>query len=197
MKKHIKQACRNISVKEREVKISDFNFALQAHCTKFAAAMQSDTPLYINLAQAAQAPQSLDTELHNRFFEDLDQEEIIGGNVSVHLDIRSLTNDIFTIKVHASGEVTVACDRCLDNLVLGVETQETVRLKYSQPDESDAPDMIYADTACALYDLSWTIYEIIETSLPLQRTHPEGECNPEVMRYIRRDEGEVQTNEAE
>jgi len=159
--------------------------------------MQSDTPLYINLAQAAEAPQSLDTELHNRFFEDLDQEEIIGGNVSVHLDIRGLPNGIFTIKVHASGEVTVACDRCLDNLELGVETQETVRLKHSRPDESDAPDMIYADTACALYDLSWTIYEIIETSLPLQRTHPEGECNPEVMRYIRHDEGEPPTNKDE
>lgn len=159
--------------------------------------MQGDTPLYINLAQAAESPQKIYTELHDRFFEDLDQEEIVGGDVAVLLTIRAMADDIFTINIFAKGKVTVACDRCLDNLELDVAPHEIVRLKHSLPDESDAPDMIYADAANAFYDLSWTIYEIIETALPMRRTHPEGKCNPEVTRYLLQDQIGDSTDDVE
>lgn len=149
--------------------------------------MQSENPLNINLTRATEASQSLDIELDGHFFADLEQEEISDGKVNVHLDIRAMTDGIFTINISAEGVVTVACDRCLDPLELEVKTEEQVRLKHSEAEESDAPDMIYADTGSATYDLSWIVYEIIETSLPLQRVHPHGKCNPDVEKYILQD----------
>ena len=44
---------------------------------------------------------------------------------------------------------------------------------------------MHVDAKTGKLDLDWTIYEIIETSLPLQRVHPEGECNEDMTgRFI-------------
>ena len=32
--------------------------------------------------------------------------------------------------------------------------------------------------------MSWQLYEIIETALPMQRVHAEGECNKDMVSYI-------------
>ena len=47
--------------------------------------MQSENLLHINLAHADEAAKRLDIELTDRFFADLEQEEISGGDV--HADL--------------------------------------------------------------------------------------------------------------
>lgn len=158
--------------------------------------MQSENLLNINLASAEEAPLRFDVVLTDRFFADLEQEEISSGNVHVHLHVRATAGDIFTVDVEAEGQVTVACDRCLDPLNLPIKVKEQFKLKQAEPDESDAPDVIYTDAGAVTYDLSWQIYEIIETSLPLQRVHEMGDCNPDVARYILQSADETDENAA-
>ena len=78
----------------------------------------------------------------------------------------------------------MACDRCLDPLVLPVEAEETVKVKDADPDEGDDVEMYYLEANCPYFELSWPLYEIIETAHPLQRVHPENECNPDMTSYI-------------
>lgn len=146
--------------------------------------MQSGNLLYINLAQAAEAAECLEFELSDRFFADLEQEEISGGDVHVQLSVRASAGDIYKVEIEAEGQVTVPCDRCLDALMLPVEAAETLRIKDADPSESDDPEMLYLDAGNPCFDLSWQIYEILATALPLQRVHPDGECNHEVTDFI-------------
>ena len=44
--------------------------------------------------------------------------------------------------------------------------------------------MLYLEANNPCYDLSWQLYEIIETALPMQRVHAEGECNKDMVSYI-------------
>ncbi|MBQ6244722.1 MAG: DUF177 domain-containing protein [Bacteroidales bacterium] len=67
-----------------------------------------------------------------------------------------------------AGSVTVACDRCLEDLVIPVETS----FEESYTPESDE------------LDLRQDVYDFVCISLPLQRVHPEGECNQETTKYL-------------
>ena len=103
--------------------------------------MQSENLLNINLAHAAEAAKRLDVELTDRFFADLEQEEISGGEVHADILVKASAGSVFQIQIQVHGRVTVACDRCLDPLVLPVEAEETVKVKDTDPEEGDDVEM--------------------------------------------------------
>lgn len=146
--------------------------------------MQSDYPLTISITQLHDEPLVIETELSDDFFTQLDQSEIRGGEVSLRLTVRPATDDIFTVKAEIDGVAVVQCDRCLDDLELPVAVSETLRLKFGAPADDDADDMLYAEQGATTYDFSWIVYELVETALPLVRTHEPGDCNPDMLRYI-------------
>ena len=53
-------------------------------------------------------------------------------------------------------------------------------------DESDstADDIKFIPKNTNMYDASWDVYEIVELSLPIQRTHQVGECNEDMLSRI-------------
>ena len=150
--------------------------------------MQSENLLNINLAHAAEAAKRLDIELTDRFFADLEQEEISGGDIHAEIFVRASAGDIYNVNVKVKGYVIVACDRCLDPLKIDVEASDSLKVKDADPEDCDAAEMLYLDANNPCYDFSWEIYEIIETSLPMQRVHPKGQCNKNMVSYILSDE---------
>lgn len=146
--------------------------------------MQSISPLYIDLAKAAQQGSTLNISLNDNYFKDLDQEEIEGGQIDVKLTVKPAQNDIYNIKVEVEGVAKVLCDRCLDELALPITTAETIKVKEGAEEDFDGEDLKYTEGRNSTYDFSWDIYEIVETSLPLQRMHPFGECNPDIVGRI-------------
>ncbi|MFI3318096.1 MAG: DUF177 domain-containing protein [Rikenellaceae bacterium] len=100
------------------------------------------------------------------------------GSASVSLK-RSET--MLELEVAISARVTTPCDRCLDDCQIAIEFQAPLVVKFS--DETDLYDgeVMWIPTGQSHVDLAHYIYESIIISLPYQRTHAEGECNPEMM----------------
>lgn len=158
--------------------------------------MQSTDRLTIDLRQAAQSATPLTFSLDDAFFQDLDQQEIAGGHVCLTLSVKAPTqgspSEVYQLTAKLQGTVTVLCDRCLDPLELPVSTGETYRVGYEadepQTDDSlsdtDIDDTLYTATPEGLYCASWDIYSLIELSLPTQRLHPEGACDPDMLERI-------------
>ncbi|MBO4466670.1 MAG: hypothetical protein J5745_01020, partial [Bacteroidales bacterium] len=71
---------------------------------------------------------------------------------------------------HLTGFVTVPCDRCLEPLQVPVE---------EDPSEEFKTELVKED-----WDLSQAVYDYICLALPMQRVHPEGECNPDTVRFL-------------
>ena len=101
------------------------------------------------------------------FFESFGNVEILDADLEVTAEVRNhgLTADAACA---IAGSVTVACDRCLEDLVLPVETSF---------EESYTPEG-------GELDLSQDVYDFVCISLPIQRVHPEGECNQETTKYL-------------
>jgi hypothetical protein len=117
--------------------------------------------------------------LDNEYFADLEQSEIIGGDVKVEMRVRFGAGDTYLFTYKGEGTVVVACDRCLDPTTIPIVFEEELRVGYDD-DNADA-DLIVIPFSQTHYDTAWDIFESIALNLPLQRVHPEGECNADMM----------------
>lgn len=105
-----------------------------------------------------------DFQLDSAYFDEIENSELLGGEVDVtaRLDLRQYD---FSLEIAVEGVVQVTCDRCLDEMDVEIDAEE------SEWDWDERPKKI---------DLSWLAYELIIVNLPLVHSHQEGGCNPEM-----------------
>ncbi len=137
----------------------------------------------INVRNIKAAPLHRTFKLDDKFFNDLDQNEIKGGNAEAVLTLSHTMGSSYEATYTIRGTVTVACDRCLDDLTIPVDVEKTIVLK-DEANDSPTPDdnTQYVENGC--YDAAWELYELIELSLPIQRVHDIADCDPEVIKRL-------------
>ncbi len=159
--------------------------------------MRSSELCHINLPKAAESGR-IECTLDGSFFTALAQSEITGGDVHAVIDIQHVTEARYKVAVHLEGEVCVACDRCLDPLWLDTEASEELQILDTKvTDEYATADGDCIEGDALDFDLAWPLYEVIETSLPLQRAHAPEDCNPDMLGRISREEDDDTDNVAE
>ena len=104
------------------------------------------------------------------FFEAFENSEIRDADLNVVADIFN-HGDSLEAKCAIDGTVTVICDRCLEELTLPVSTD----FELGEEDGLDPAQDV---------DLRQDVYDFTLISLPMQRTHPDGECNEETVKYL-------------
>ena len=104
------------------------------------------------------------------------------GRVGVAL-LRSAS--MLELKVSIRGSVVVACDRCLDDCTVPVEFDGTLVVKFSDEVSDYDCEVMWLSPSAGSVDLTQYVYESILLSLPYQRVHPDGECDPEMLGRFR------------
>jgi len=105
----------------------------------------------------------------DEFFKSFENSEVLYADLQVCAEL-SYSGYTATLKCSVNGSVTVVCDRCLEDLELPVETEFELGA-----DEIDLSNDI---------DLRQDIYDYVCTSLPMQKVHPDGDCNSETIKYL-------------
>ncbi|MBR1712722.1 MAG: DUF177 domain-containing protein [Alloprevotella sp.] len=147
--------------------------------------MANPDTFHLDLRNVGTEVKTFEHALGDDFFKALEQEEILGGNIKVTLKIREAAGDIFQLDIAANGTVRTVCDRCLEEVVLPVDTAERVRLAGNDEGGSDADtDTILLERNATGFNAAWLIYEVIATSLPTERTHAPGECDADMLGRI-------------
>lgn len=125
-------------------------------------------------------------EIGDTFFQLFEGSEIEHGTLVVEV-LLDKQPSCMQVSVNIKGMVELVCDRCLDNLALPVSTGGELAVRFGKADQSNPDDdLIVLDPAEGEIDLSQYIYDSINVSLPLQRVHPEGQCNPEMMEKLQK-----------
>ena len=121
------------------------------------------------------------------FFQAFENEEIIGADVAVQCTASKRGQDIL-LDLSMEGFVTVACDRCLENLDIPVSVTAALvsRTEKGGAESADGREVLLHEVTDKELDLSQVVYDYICLSLPMQRVHPEGKCNPDTVRYLGR-----------
>ena len=125
-----------------------------------------------------------DFKIGDRFFEAFEGSEIHRGKADVQVVLNKQSN-LLTLDFRIEGEVCVTCDRCLEEFMMPVGYTGTLAVRYSETEQESDGEVMWIGPSETEIDLSQYIYESIVLSLPYQRVHPEGECNPEMLERFR------------
>ena len=139
--------------------------------------------------------------LSREFFAGFGNQEILDADVSTVVTVEK-SGSYVGIDMALEGNVTVECDRCLEDLVLPVSRTVLLELKFgefqTQEQQDGEREVIFLSRDNTELDLSQTAYDYVCLSLPLQRHHEEGGCNPEALKHLRGlgDGGKVSSEDA-
>ena len=134
----------------------------------------------VNLRDILNDKTPLTLHLDDDFFQSLDQDEITGGDVDVVLQVKQGAGEVLHFNYKMHGNARVLCDRCLDEVELPVDFSDTIDIAHGDPDD-DNGEAIIIPFSQMTYDIAWDMFELIDVHFPLQRIHPEGQCNPDMV----------------
>ena len=150
--------------------------------SNFAAEMCSTDKLLIDMKALVEGESAVAGSLGDGFFSSVEGSEITQGDVHVEVSIRK-TPHFSEVVIHAQGEVTLPCDRCLDPMQVSVETEQKLIVKFGDEASEDDEMIVLAESEPTL-DVAWLVYESIVLNLPVKHVHAPGKCNPAMINVL-------------
>ena len=123
------------------------------------------------------------------FFASFDNTDILDADLRADALVEKSGKDIF-LDLEIEGTVTVSCDRCLAEVDLPVKASPRMVIRFRSDDEMEGDREVLVPEDLTAADLHQVIYDYVYMSLPLQRVHPEGACDPETVKYLSHDREE-------
>ena len=114
--------------------------------------------------------------LENKFFVDIDGDEVQKGKVKVNLTVKR-TSMVFDMNFQLEGIVYVPCDRCLDDMELPVSTQNKLVVKFGKEYAEESEEIVIIPEEEGEINLAWFIYEFIALAIPMKHIYAPGKCN--------------------
>ena len=129
-----------------------------------------------------------DWKVGKEFFESFENSEILDAELVASVVVEK-SGRYLGVDCEVDGSVTVACDRCLEDLEMPVFADILLSVKYGDEESSEGHqegerEIVFVPEGEAELDLSQIIYDYVCLSLPMQRHHEEGGCNPEAMKHL-------------
>lgn len=122
--------------------------------------------------------------LDGTFFEGFENEDLRSGKVDFEV-ILERRESMLLLNFAFHGVVDTICDRCLGDLEWPVEGEELLCVKFSDTNSSEDENVLFLPEGACQIDLAQWMYEYVAVRLPIQKVHPEGSCNPEMLKYLK------------
>lgn len=133
-------------------------------------------------------------QLGKDFFRNMESTDIRDANVGVDLTVKH-RNGVYDLNFSCTGEVTVACDRCLDDLELPVDTAYHVTVKYGDSYKDDSDEFIEIPESDNYLNVAYMMYDTISLAVPIKHVHPLGKCNRAMSSLLKKHRTRVEGDE--
>ncbi len=175
----------------RKPRKSRYNFDIKLFCSNFADLLLRKMELLnasaegyiIDFKDLKIGEYHFDYHVGGSLFAHYEGCEVLDGDCNVAVTM-ARSETMLTLQVRIEGDVEVECDRCLDPCRVTIEFDAPLVIKFSDNEELMEEydgEVMWLPSATGSVDLSHYIYESIILSLPYQRVHEEGECNPDML----------------
>ena len=129
---------------------------------------------------------TFDFEAGDDLFRLFENTEIKGGHCDVKVNLLRAARQL-RLEISIRGSVVVECDRCLGDCSVPIDYEGELLVKFSDEVREYDGDTLWLSPSEDFVDLTQYIYESIVLSLPYQRVHPDGECDPDMLGRFRND----------
>lgn len=141
----------------------------------------------IQLKSLPEGIQEYQFHIDDKFFSEIDGPEVHKGRVDVLLQVNR-KGDTFEMKFTLGGVAVVPCDRCLDDMEVPVETENTLSVKFGSG-YSEEGDVLVVPENEGEVNIAWFLYEFVALEIPMKHVHPAGKCNKKMSSVLRKHSG--------
>lgn len=117
-----------------------------------------------------------DYSLENKFFADIDGDQVQKGKVKVHVRVKRMSM-MFEMDFHTEGIVMIPCDRCLDDMEQPIETDNRLIVKFGKEYAEESDEILIIPEEEGKLNIAWFLYEFIALAIPMKHVHAPGKCN--------------------
>jgi uncharacterized metal-binding protein YceD (DUF177 family) len=124
-------------------------------------------------------------DMDDSFFTLFEGSEVEHGKLFSEIALEKQST-LLQLDVKITGSVKVECDRCLNELDVPVNYEGRLLVKFGKATGTiEAGDEIMIlDPSEDEIDLSQFLFDSVNVSLPMQRIHPEGLCDKEMIKKL-------------
>lgn len=145
-----------------------------------------------------------DFKIEDSFFDKFEYSPIHKANLLVNIEFNK-QETMFMADFLINGEIELVCDRCGEEYLHAVHTNEKIIFKIGEESIEQTDDIVVLGRAEHEIDLTNYLYEFIVIAIPLIHTHPNNEdgtegCNPETLAILKKlsaNDSEVDANNPE
>ncbi|MCM1093696.1 MAG: DUF177 domain-containing protein [Bacteroides sp.] len=135
-------------------------------------------------------------ELGKQFFEDMESADIRDARLKVIATV-NVKGDVFELTLKVSGEITLLCDRCLDEMQWPVDTEYHVFVKYGEDYNDDSDNLLVIPESDNFLNIAYILYDTVALTVPIKHVHPMGKCNRAMSTLLRKHRSPASSIEGE
>lgn len=112
------------------------------------------------------------------------------------------SNTMLAFHFRFRGEVGLACDRCLENYMQGLDFDKHLLVKFGESYVEQSDEILIIPATESHVDVSQFVYEFIHLGLPVRHVHPDQAdgrpgCNREVLEKLSQYQGKARPGSGE
>lgn len=143
------------------------------------------TAYKLPLKSLAKGSHDFSYHLDRQFFADMESTDIRDADLEVKLVVK-YDGNIYDLDFTISGDITVACDRCLDDLHLPVDETYHIMVKYGEVFNDSSDDMLEIPESDNFLNVAYMLYDTVTLAIPIKHVHPAGKCNRAMSAVLKR-----------
>lgn len=122
-----------------------------------------------------------DYRLDKQFFVNMENSDVRDADLAVHLTVTH-RNALYSLHFHITGPLTLLCDRCLDDLVIDIDTTYDINVEYGDDYNDESDDLLIIPESDSNLNVSYMLYDTVVLAIPIKHVHPLGKCNRQMRR---------------
>lgn len=132
----------------------------------------------------ARGTQQFEYTLDTEFFKNMESEDILKGNVTIHLTV-NCKSDYYELDFTMKGIIFIPCDRCLDEMEHKVDTTYHLCVKYGDCYNDENDELLIIPETDAYLNVAYMVYDTVALTIPLKHVHPAGKCNKGMAKHLK------------
>lgn len=123
--------------------------------------------------------------LGKQFFVNMESADIHDADLGVLLTVTH-KSDMYDLNFHVAGDLTLICDRCLDNLIYPIETDYHITVKYGDDYNDESDDLLIIPESDNYLNVAYMLYDTVALTVPIKHVHPLGKCNRQMSAMLKK-----------
>lgn len=134
------------------------------------------TEFKLMLKSLPEGKHAFEYHLGKEFFTNMENTDVRDADVNVAVEVEH-RRDSYVLSFHLTGTLTVACDRCLDDLELPIDATYGLTVKYGEEYNDDSDTLLVIPESDNYLNVAYMIYDTAVLAIPPRHVHPQGKCN--------------------